>query len=393
MKRGKNEINFILLFMAVLMPRIAMADFNPFASDVINISLNGPNQPYYLPAPGQRINDPCYSDCNLVFGAPSRGADSGVTLGGFGGQIVLVFDHDVENNPANPMGLDAIVFGNAWYVEGPHYRWAELATIEIMPELNDNNTPGDDPCEQWYIIPGSHLPDADSWRTQHWVRGTINWYPAYTGWPDDYNTSAFELFPNYQDIDPGSPVYWVLVNPNIEDADPSNDHLEGYWGYADYSYTLEIGDLNADFTNSGPYDCPNMPAELFYTVPDDPYTIGINAGSCGGDAFDISWAVDPNTWQSANLNSFRYIRLTTAVDIRQLGVLGEISAEIDAVADVRPYGDINGDNKVDYFDLALLAQTWLSEWSQQDFNAAADFAVDNKVDFSDYAKFAFGFNP
>jgi len=128
-------------------------------------------------------------------------------------------------------------------------------------------------------------------------------------------------------------------------------------------------------------------------VPDDPYTIGINAGSCGGDAFDISWAVDPNTWQSANLNSFRYIRLTTAVDIRQLGVLGEISAEIDAVADVRPYGDINGDNKVDYFDLALLAQTWLSEWSQQDFNAAADFAVDNKVDFSDYAKFAFGFNP
>ena len=29
-----------------------MADFNPFAAEVINISINGANEPNYLPAPG-----------------------------------------------------------------------------------------------------------------------------------------------------------------------------------------------------------------------------------------------------------------------------------------------------------------------------------------------------
>lgn len=378
----------------------AMGDFNPFASQLINISLNGPNEPVYLPAPGQRVNISPWKIAENSLGTPRGGGtqtpnnDEVVTLGGFGGQIVLAFDHDVENNPANPMGLDAIVFSNAlWYDGDPNLHWAEFATIEIMSELNDNNIPGNDPGEQWYIIPGSCLSDADTWRTQHWARGTINGYPAYTGWPDDYNTSAYELFPQYQDIGTPPTSTWVFINPNSEDADPSNDYLEGWWGYAEYTPTLLLGDRNADDFNNAYSDAPNMPPELFYTIPDDPYTVGISAGSGGGDAFDISWAVDPCTWQPANLQTFRYIRLTTAVDIRQLGVLGEISAEIDAVADVRLYGDINGDNKVDYIDLALLAQTWLSEWSQQDFNPAADFAVDNKIDFLDYAKFAFGFNP
>ena len=134
-----------------------------------------------------------------------------------------------------------------------------------------------------------------------------------------------------------------------------------------------------------------MPPELFYTVPDDPFTVGIDAGASGGDAFDISWAVDPLTWLPANIQSFRYIRLTTAVDIRQLGVLGEISAEIDAVADARSYGDINGDGQVDYTDFELFTLTWLSEWSQAEFDPSADHIADNKIDLLDYAAFANGF--
>ena len=377
----------------------AMADFNPFAAEVINISLNGPNTPFYLPAPGQKVNVWAFYLAEIALGSPNGGGtqlqnnDEVVTLGGFGGQIVLAFDHDVENNPANPKGLDAIVFSNAiWYNSNPNQHWAEFATIEIMPELNDNNIPGDYPGEKWYIIPGSDLPDPCSWRTQTWD-DEDDGYPGFDGWPETYDTNAFELFPLYQDIDPGYPVIWAFVNPNIEDSDPCNDNLEGAWGYAEYTPTLLLGDRNSDDSTTGFGDVNDMPAELFYTIPDDPCTVGIDAGACGGDAFDIEWAVDPCTWQAANLDSFRYIRLTTAVDVNELGALGEISAEIDAVSDVRPYGDINGNNEVDYFDLELFAESWLSVWSNDNFNAAADFVVDNKIDFLDYSKFAFGFNP
>ena len=132
-----------------------------------------------------------------------------------------------------------------------------------------------------------------------------------------------------------------------------------------------------------------MPSELFYTIPDNPLLSGIDAGSGGGDAFDISWAVDPNTWQPANLVSFRYIRLTTAVDDEGVFAM-ELSSEIDAVADVRPVGDINGDNEIDYYDMELFTKAWLTEWPDPCFNPAADFAVDNKIDLFDYAEIARG---
>jgi len=400
-----GKIFLILLFFCLAISTMVSADFNPFAAYVIDISINAPHDPHYLPAPGQWING-WYGNFNKAYKAlgPPTGAgmenpnnDVVVSLGGFGGQIVLAFAHDVQNNPANPMGLDAIVYSNAiWNNSDPNLHYGELATIEIMPELNDNNIPGDAPGEIWYLIPGSHLTDNSTYRSQVWDKYNPDHfgYPDFTGWPDTYSTSGFELFPFYQDVGTEYEPCWVLVNPNRDDGNPDNNHLEGYWGYAEYTPTLMLGDRNADDITDGYGDCPEMPPDLFYTVPSDPFTVGITHGSGGGDAFDISWAVDPCTFEPANLTSFRYIRITTAVDIRYFGdggLLGEISAEIDAVADVRPYGDINGDDKVNLADLDLFTQAWLSEWSDENFNPAADFVVDNKIDFKDYAKFAFGY--
>ena len=376
----------------------AIAEFNPFASGVIDTSLNSPDFPAHRPAPGQWVNLPHFNDPNHALGAPDGSTTvpnilSIVSLGGFGGQIVLAFDHDVEDCPANPMGLDAIVFGNAFWVENnPQWHWAELATIEIMPELNGNTTAGDDPNEKWYLIPGSHLVDNSNLRSTIWNRGDfplpdkpLMQYPNYTDWPDSYQTAAHELDPNFQVINGQD----VVVNPNYDDDDPNNDNQEGCWGYAEYAPTVLIGDRDADNDNEGVGDVNDMPAELFYTNPDDPMIVGITAGAGGGDAFDINWAVDADTWQPANLSAFRYIRITTAVD-EYFEDLGEISTEIDAVADVRPVGDVDGDSDVDFADLDLFTQSWLSEWPEPDFNPAADLIVDNKIDFADYALFAWG---
>jgi hypothetical protein len=394
-KKVMIKRKFLLLLFCFMITGAAMADFEPFATEVINVSLNGPNEPHYLPAPGYYIDDELYNDSQKAIGPPLGNGtgmpnnNSVVSLGGFGGNIVLAFDHDVKNDPANHLGLDAIVFSNAFWYNGlqyPNHHWSEPATIEIMPELNNNNIPGDDPCEIWYVIPGSNLPDNTTWKQQHWDFDD-DYYPQFAGWPYEYDTSAFELFPNYKVFEP----IILLVNPCYDDSDPCNNDFEGFWGYAEYTPTLKIGDRDVDDFNDSFGDCPNMPPELFYTIPDDPFLVGIDSGSGGGDAFDISWAIDPCSWLPAKLQSFRYIRLTTAVSA--FGFYSEMSSEIDAVSDVRPYGDINGDDEVDLIDLDMFSQTWLSQWPQTQFNPAADFIVDHEIDFKDFAKFAIGFKP
>jgi hypothetical protein len=370
---------------------IASAEYTPFAVSVIGTDINDVNIPY-LPAPGWFINDPLYVDADKATGAPMGGGINGpnnmsvVSLGGFGGQIVLAFDHDVKDDPANYLGLDAIVFSNAFWLWGdPQAHESEFASIEIMPELNGNDIPGDAPGEKWYLIPGSHLFDNSSYRSKLWS-DTNDSYPGPEYWSQfssvsQYTTSSHELFPYYQTF--GTIIF--LENPNF--GDPENEQFEGYWGYAEYTPTLILGDRNADnIIDESSADSCDIPAELFYTIPDDPFIVDIDPGSGGGDAFDIAWAVDGQTFELANLSSFRYIRLTTCVDAYR-GRLGEVSAEIDAVADARPFCDVNGDGNVNMVDFAVFARAYNTQWPQDNFNAAADINVDNTVNNYDLQQF------
>jgi PKD repeat protein len=232
----------------------------------------------YNPAPGQFVNDPQYNDPAKALGQPKGGRtplqpdnSSIVSLGGFGGSITLAFDHRVLDNPG---GYDFIVFGNAQYSGAP-LRFVEPGVVEIS---EDGFT--------WFLIPGSHLRAPFERITKTYSNGQV--------------FSAYQLPADTQD---------GIVNGKYT-----------LWGYADLSPVLALPDM-AD------------PARYF-TIPDDPILTGIDTGTCGGDAFDIAWAVDPRTGTAANLSGFRYIRITTGVDRNLGGSLGELSTEIDAVADI-----------------------------------------------------------
>jgi hypothetical protein len=310
---------------------------HPFAAAVIA----------YAPAPGQYVNNPAFSDPGRVLGPPSGGGtttpdhNSVVTLGGFGGFIVLGFDAPVLDEPANPFGADAIVFGNAFWVGAPSRRWAEAATIEIAPDLNGNGQPDE---EEWFLIPGSHISDAPSqWTAQCWDENFGDarcppqdpaWWPP--GWVGAASTSAHAL-PDGIFHAP------VLINPLGTGA-----MEEGVFGYADLSPTMVLGDFDGDNVA----DEPDVAAALFYAVPDDPLTVGITPGSGGGDAFDIAWAVDPRTGQPAGIDRFDFIRLTTAVNHVLPLDLGEMSAEVDAVADVAADLDCDDNGIADDQDIA-----------------------------------------
>jgi len=93
----------------------------------------------------------------------------------------------------------------------------------------------------------------------------------------------------------------------------------------------------------------NATPAQFYTVPDRPSVEGdaqsllIDAGSGGGDAFDIADAVKETSpgvpaqpLVYADMPCFHFIRITDALAGDSAGILGEISAEIDAVSCVSP---------------------------------------------------------
>jgi len=371
---GRRSARTSFVLATALGPLAAQAD-SPFATTVL----------VYDPAPGQFVNVEAFNDPTRALGAPvgggtiTQGNTSVVSLGGFGGTITLGFDHTVRDDPRNPMGLDAIVFGNAHWVGGdPNRRWAEAAAIEISRDLNGNGLP-DDP---WYLIPGSHLMGTPPpTHTQTWDDnvGDAAWPPSNPVWippghSGTWTSSGYRLPASVFDVT-------VLENPNGPGAT-----VEGVYGYGDCSPTLILGDTDGDNVAD---DTSLAPAD-FYTVPDDPLTVGVTPGSGGGDAFDIGWAVDPATGEPAGLDGFDYIRLTTGANY-VAGIFGELSAEIDAVADVRalPWGDADGDGDVDLADLAALLDCLAGPDVAAPLEPCGAFrdAGDVDVDLADYARF------
>lgn len=350
----------------------------------------------FTPAPGQFVNSPAFNDPCRALGAPVGGGTLGpdntkiVSLGGFSGTITLGFNRPVINDPRNRQGLDVIVFGNAHYVAGnPNRRWAEAATIEISRDTNHNGVPDD----AWYLIPGSHFvsppapPPPVFSQTWDDNTGDLTFPPSNPLWlppgrHGQWTTSGFRLPADPFESGP------VLNNPNGGGA-----VTEGVWGYADCTPVLALGDTDGDNIP----DDPSISPEDFYTLPDDPLAVGVttwlDGGGGGGDAVAIDWAVDPATFAPPTppLDAFDFIRITTgAVFIHPQ--LGEISAEIGGVADVRPalLADWNADGVVNSTDVSLYINDWFAAQSTGSIVPDVDGnGVVNSTDVSTLINFYF----
>ena len=282
----------------------AGAGANPFAGQVIS----------YQPGPGQFVNNPLFNDPARCLGAPEGlyvdepNQDSVATLGD-GGTITLAFDEVVYDHPDNPYGLDFIVFSNASFIGGdPYYRWQELAFVEISRNASD-----------WYLILPSKLPadligGVDTGQCSSVVSGYAEYTPT-VGLPQDLALPSFPVSRTDEEL----------------------------------------------------YTVPDRPS-----IPGDPSAIDFDYVSGGGDAFDIAAAVvqiSPGVpaldGQSnpipANIDWFRYVRLTDAVTGDSIPQLGEISAEIDAVSDVRPALTVGQAKQLQEGEYALITEAVVTE--------------------------------
>ncbi|HUV09287.1 MAG TPA: hypothetical protein VMX75_16240 [Spirochaetia bacterium] len=294
---------------------------------------------YCSPGAGQHTNDETYAMTSANFqklygppdgrGSNAPNANSVVSLHGPGAYITVRFSPPIEDHPDNIKGYDFIVFGNGFWSGGdPASHWQEPGTVEVMRDRNGNGIPDDG---KWYLMPGSQFTALSTKTALESDRTDPSKYPINVGHSEWYPGPG--LFP-------GFPDHIIHTFYKMEDSKVGQTG-ESVWGYADVTPVLKPGDMSGadgleDNSLQDPEDDPDMDPVFFYTVPDTHGDMMIDPGSGGGDAFDIAWAVDPDTWGPANLDAVDFIRITNSCNKDPIDpVLLDFDTEIDAIARVR----------------------------------------------------------
>lgn len=232
----------------------------------------------FLPAPGQNTN----KTLGTIDAAKSlEGKQGMVSLGAWGGYIVLGFDHTVINE-ANKE--DIIVYGN------PYSNFAEPGIIWVMRDENGNGKPDD----TWYELKGSEFGNAGYVRdyevtyTKPAVGGNVSWKDNKgASGTVNISSASFQAYPA-----------WLTTN----------------------EYTLKGSIL------------PTTGIKPGGIVTSNPFAFGYADNTVNGDKIDIANAVDKDG-KVLSLGGIDFIKIQTGIQAN-LGVLGELSTEVVGVADL-----------------------------------------------------------
>ena len=276
----------------------------------------------YCPAPGQFVNTPI--GCPRAASAFEADDEGSITLGGFGGYVVFKLAHAIVNDPQNPYGVDFSIYGNATIYS------AEPASVWVMADSNHNGLPD----ETWFVLAGS----------DYWFSTSVPDYQVtYTNpgstvaadvpWTDNLGQSGF------------IPANEYHVQPYYPLADSFPAINQSHYSLSGEYIRARIDSSNAQFivTKHYPFGyADNTPKNLQVSSldPDNPYTSVIEGA--GGDAFDLSWAVDCNG-NYIHLDSVHFIKIQNSVNLNA-GWIGELSTEILRLVDVNSDNSLVGDS-------------------------------------------------
>ncbi|MDF1571953.1 MAG: T9SS type A sorting domain-containing protein [Bacteroidales bacterium] len=274
----------------------------------------------YVPAPSQYMN-------TVPWSAPSSpasivgGINGSLSLGGFGGYVVFRFEEAVENDPDHPFGVDFTIFGN------PMPNWSEPGIVSVMNDENGNGLPDD----TWYELAGADHNFSSTVRNYRVTYQNSNTDTATdVPWTDNLGhtgsitANSFYSQPYYplQDSFPKIPADSYSLSGTMIRSTVDTGFASGI-----YSLKRAFGYVDNQFRGKAPY-----------TLPDNPYTPAPE--NAGGDAFDISWAVDGDRNYVA-LDRVHFIRVHSAVN-DGAGWLGQISTEITGAVMTTPDPSVAG---------------------------------------------------
>ena len=259
------------------------------------------NQVYeFLPAPGQFVNETNTAGFNgentheaaCTYAQKRLDKESYVSLGGWGGYIVVGFDHSIENKG----GYDFSIKGNAFDSSN------EPGIVWVMQDVNGNNIPDD----EWYELKGSEYGKSETIQdyavTYFRPAGYSN-----TPWQDNKgNSGVIDRLGNYHPQEFYYPLWikadsYTLYGTCLK-ARTEQNPMTGMWSNNpfDWGYADNIGD--------------DMPTK------DNPSAAAL------GNYFKISDAVNIDG-TPANLTHIDFIKVQTGVNAKA-GWLGENSTEV-----------------------------------------------------------------
>lgn len=264
----------------------------------------------FMPAPGQFINtNPgLLSDAQSIIGGTGL-----VTLGGYGGYIVVGFNEAIVNASDNQYGVDFTIIGNAY--EGN----SEPGIVMVMQDKNHNGIAD----EEWFELQGEahqYKSTISNYKiTYYYINDTIITWQDNQGDNDTLLRNIYHSQSYYPSTDnyPSSNADSITFSGTRLPSKSYFSETQGYWinpifgyGYADNHKSNSSKALNQ---------------------PDNPLTD--ETEGCGGDAFDIEWAVDSNG-ESVTLDSIYFIKIYCGIFDANT-TTGEISTEIKAIVPVK----------------------------------------------------------
>lgn len=256
----------------------------------------------FLPAPGQFINENCQAAtmAEACTYAEERLAQTAyVSLGGFGGYIVVGFDHSIDNDG----GYNIAVTGNAFDDS------SEPGVIWVMQDENGDGLPND----TWYELRGSEY-----------------------GKPETLPDYAVTY---YRPADSGQPVPWTDNAGGSGTIDRNNFHRQDYypaWMAAD-RYTLRgvrLESRSYDLSGNGSY-WVNPPFEWGYADNFSAIDRLTDGGNGQAEPMDNHFRIaDAVTFdgRGADLKYVDFVKIQTAVN-QQCSWIGEVSTEVFGVKD------------------------------------------------------------
>ena len=261
-------------------------------------SANWNNVYEYTPAPGQFINElktggfdgsQTTMESAIAYAEGRLNSANWVSLGGFGGYIVVGFDHSIDNSG----GYDLGVIGNAF--DGS----SEPGVIWVMQDENGNGLPDD----TWYELAGSESDKSETIRNY-----AVTYYrPAGAGmpvqWTDNMgNRGEIDYLSQFHTQDYYYPLWiekdsYTLVGTRLEARNYDKSGNGSYWVQPSYDWGYADNFSPSDFKSS---DKANL--------------------------FKISNAVDFEG-KKVNLTHIDFVKVQCAVNAKS-GWLGELSTEV-----------------------------------------------------------------
>lgn len=252
----------------------------------------------YTPAPGQFINELKTGGFDATHTTPEAAvgyaetrmkAANWVSLGGFGGYLVVGFDHSIDNTG----DYDLAVIGNAF--DGS----SEPGIVWVMQDENGNGLPDD----TWYELAGSEMGNATTIQEYAvtYYRPTAPQMPVQ--WSDNRgNSGEIDYLKQFHTQDYYYPLWitedsYTLVGTCLEARNYDRSGNGSYWVNPHYDWGYADNFSPTDFNSA---DKANL--------------------------FKIANAIDVEC-QPVNLKFIDFVKIQVAVNSKS-GWLGEISTEV-----------------------------------------------------------------